>query len=281
MTSLTVKDDRVLPFTRVLAVTIVPFLLVAVAVLYPWPKDTGRLFAWQIKPTMTAMVLGSAYLGGAYFFFRVAIAKTWHSVKGGFISVAVFASLMGVATIIHWDRFRHGHVAFSLWAFLYFTTPFLVFYVYFANRRNDSHAVSDDLLLSRTAAQAIALTGVLALGVGAFLFLFPERAAKIWPWSLTVLTARVMGAVFCLGLAGIGALVDRRWSSARIPFQVAATMLALIVVAGLRARSEFCTHNVLTWLFALGFVGVLTGIVIVYVRMEGQARSGNGHGIQR
>ena len=50
-----------------------PFLVVAFAVLYPWPGDTDRLFAWHIRPTMTAMVLGSAYLGGAWFFVHAAL----------------------------------------------------------------------------------------------------------------------------------------------------------------------------------------------------------------
>ena len=53
-------DDRVLPLTRGIAAVIVPFLVVAFAVLYLWPGDTDRLFAWPIRPTMTAMVLGSA-----------------------------------------------------------------------------------------------------------------------------------------------------------------------------------------------------------------------------
>ena len=56
------RDDRVLPQTRALALFIVPFLLVAFVILYVFPDDTGRLFAWTIKPTMTAMVLASAYL---------------------------------------------------------------------------------------------------------------------------------------------------------------------------------------------------------------------------
>ena len=48
----------------------------------------------------------------------------------GFLPVGVFASLMGATTILHWNRFSHGHVAFWLWALLYFTTPFLIFWVW-------------------------------------------------------------------------------------------------------------------------------------------------------
>lgn len=110
--------------------------------------------------------------------------------------------------------------------------------------------------------------GVLALAMGLFLFLAPAAAIRIWPWHLTPLTARVLGAIFCLGLAGIGAPIDRRWSSARLPFQVAATMLALIIVAGICARTEFDPSNALTWVFAAGFVGLAAALIMVYARME-------------
>ena len=51
------------------------------------------------------------------------------------------------------------------------------------------------------------------------------------------LTSRVLGAVTCLGLAGIGALFDRRWSSARLPFEVAGVMLTAILLGGVRVRA--------------------------------------------
>src|SRR2546421_12452426 len=131
------RDDRVRPLTRGVALAIIPFLLVGFAVLYPWPAGAGRLFAWPIKPTITAMMLGSAYLGGAYFFLRVATTTRWHTVKGGFLPVATFAALLGVATAVHWDRFNHSHLAFWLWTGLYFSTPFLIFAVWGTNRRPD------------------------------------------------------------------------------------------------------------------------------------------------
>src|SRR5215471_2069316 len=226
------RDDRVLSATRWLSVAIIPFLIVAFAVLYPFPGDTGRLFAWPVKPTLTPMVLASVYLGGAYFFFRAATASHWHTVKGGFVPVGTFATLMGVATILHWDKFSHSHVAFWLWAGLYFTTPFLVFWVWWANRRQDVPATSAEVLIPVGASRTIALLGALSGLTALFLFLLPGRAIAVWPWPLTPLTAQVMGAIFALGIAGLGTLADRRWSSARVLFQVAALMLALILLAG-------------------------------------------------
>ena len=262
------KDDRILPLTRGVAYAIVPFLVVAFAVLYPVPGDTGRLFAWRIASTLTAMVLGSAYLGGAYFFLRAARATAWHTVKGGFVPVGVFATLMGVATVVHWSRFDHQHVAFWLWVLLYFTTPFLIFWTWLRNRRHDLPASPSDDLLGVPVQRLIAALGGLAAGTGLVLFLFPASAAQWWPWTLTPLTARVLGAVFSLGLAGVGVLLDRRTSSARLPLQVALVMLALILVAGVRAHAQLAAGNVLTWVFVVGFAAVTAGAGYLLVRMR-------------
>jgi hypothetical protein len=266
-------DDRVRPLTRVVALAIVPFLVGAFVVLYPVPTDTGHVFAWPIKPTMSAMMLGSTYIGGAYFLWRAGRARAWHTVKGGLPAVGVFGSLMLVATILHWDRFIHDRPIFWLWTSLYATTPFLVFYAYWRNRPHDSPAAEGALLLPVPMTWAVAAVGAIAAVSGVFLFVAPESAASIWPWPLTALTARVIGAQFCLAVAALGAVVDRRWSSARIPLQAAVVMLVLIIAAGVRAHAEFDGSRPLTWLFVAGFGGLLGAIVVLYVRMEARLKT--------
>jgi hypothetical protein len=179
---------------------------------------------------------------------------------------------MGIATIAHWDKFQHTHVAFWLWAGLYFTTPFLVFCVYLANRKHDAPVADGDLLLSAGASRIVAVAGGLSLLTGAFLFLLPNLAVSIWPWTLTPLTSRVLGAIFCLGMAGLGILFDRRWSSARVLFQVATLMLALIVVAGARATGEFDSGNAMTWLICGGFIAAFAAVIVLSLRMDRLAR---------
>jgi len=264
-----VHDDRVLPATRVLSAFIVPFLVLAFVVLSFWPRDTGRLFAWAIKPPLTALILGSVYLGGAYFFVRAARSTRWHTVKGGFLPVATFATLMGIATILHWGRFIHTNVAFWLWVGLYFTTPFLVAGVWLGNRPlDDGRADEDDAVVPAAMGLLIGAIGVLAACTSAFLFLLPARAIPLWPWTLTPLTARVMGAIFALGIAAIGAFAERRWSAVRILLQVEMFMLALILVAAVRAVADVDASNALTWLFGVGFLSILIASVVFYVRMD-------------
>jgi hypothetical protein len=192
-------DDRVRPLTRGVAYLIVPFLLGAFAVLYPVPTDTGRLLAWPITPTLTAMVLASAYLGGAYLFLRAGSAHSWQTIKAGFPPVTAFAILLGIATILRWNKFLHTRVAFWLWAGLYFSTPFLVVVVWWRNRGSGPAPVPGEVLLRRVTAWVIGSVGGLAALTGVLLFLLPGQVLRVWPWTLTPLTARVPGAVFCLG----------------------------------------------------------------------------------
>jgi hypothetical protein len=268
-----VDDNRVLRTTRGVAAVIIPFLVLAFVVLDGWPRDTARLFAWPIKPPLTPMVLGAVYLGGAYFFARAVPATGWHTIKGGFPPVATFATLMGIATILHWGKFTHSHLAFWLWAGLYFTTPFLIAGVWIVNRRFEDRTAEGDVLVPEAMARIIGAIGVLAAVMSAFLFLFPGRAIEIWPWTLTPLTARVMGAIFALGLAAIGAFTERRWSAYRLLVQVEMIMLALILVSGIRGAADWDPSNLLTWLFAGGFVGVLVASVVLYVRMQRLSRT--------
>ena len=266
------RDDRVLAYIRFLSAVIVPFLLVGFVVLYLFPGETKRLFAWTINPTMTSMVLASAYLGGAYFFVRVLRERHWNVVKTGFLSVALFASLLGIATIVHWDKFNHRHVAFWLWAGLYFTTPFLVLVGWSANRRFAAPAGLDERRLGGFARWSVGLIGLLALVQGIVMFLAPTQVIPVWPWALTPLTCRVIGAIFCLGSAGIQVLIDPRWSTVRLMLQVEALMVVFILIGAVRARAEFDTGRPATWLMLSGFVAVLIGSAWLWYVME------SGHG---
>ena len=265
MTTRPVRDDRVLPYTRRLSLFITPFLVVAFAVLYPFPGDTRQLFAWTIRPTMTPMVLASAYAGGAYFFVRVLREPRWAAVKTGFVAVMVFASLLGVATVIHWDRFNHRHVAFWLWAFLYLTAPFLVLAAWLSNRRHAALPTPRDRRLGRGARWVIGLVGLLAVAQGVFMFVAPATAIPMWPWTLTPLTCRVMAAVFCLGCAGLAVPLDPRWRTVRLLLQVEVLMVTLMLVAGVRARSQIDTERPLTWLLLGRFLGVLAGSAYLWL----------------
>jgi hypothetical protein len=263
-------DDRVLPITRWLAWIVLPFLVVAAILLYIWPNNTDVTFAWTIKPSMTPMMLAAAYMGGIFFFTRVAAARQWHTIKAGFLPVIAFAGSLGIATLLHWDRFNHSHVSFFTWALLYFITPFLVLGVWLRNRAHDPHrAGPGERLLPPTTRVIIGVIGGITLLVSIFLFLSPQLMIQVWPWKLTPLTARVMGSMFALpGLVGLGIAAEPRWSAARIILQSQSLSILLILIAAARAWGDFNPGHLATWLFVGGLAGMLILIAALYAVME-------------
>jgi hypothetical protein len=267
--------DRVLRASRWLAASIVPFLVVAFYPLYLRPTMTRELFAWAIQPTMTAMTLGAVYIGGAYFFFRAWLARRWHHIRLGFPPVATFASYLAVATILHWDRFTHGHIAFILWAGLYFTTPFLVLAAWLRNEREDPGARADSgQMLPRPIRVAFAIGGVAALLVSLGFLLQPEVMAGFWPWALTPLTARVVGAIVALGSAGLWIGLEPRWTAMPVVFQTGIFMLVMIGVAAARAwRTELAPGAPGSVAFLAVLAVTLAVVAATYAVMERRRRA--------
>ncbi|WP_159605740.1 hypothetical protein [Agromyces humi] len=269
-------EDRVRPYTRVVAYVIIPFLVAAAFLLLVLPGGTEQHFAWTIAPPMTAMLLGSAYAGGIWFFAQVALQRRWHRVRHGFPAVLVFATLLAIATILHWDRFHFGHVSFITWATLYACTPVLILIAIILNlREDDGMPEGDDVEIAAPWRYMLALVGAAASVTGLVLFIAPSLLIGAWAWDVTPLTARVVGAVLTLpGLVNVWMLWDDRWSAFRWVFQAQLVSLACILIAIVVRIGDFQWQRPSAWLFAGGIVLSAVVYAVFYASLE-RARRGS------
>ena len=264
------RDDRVLKGTRVLGAVIVPFLLVAFSLLYFFPGDTAHWFAWAIKPRMTPLIMGAGYIAGGYFFVRVVTASRWHRVHLGFLPITAFTLFMAIATFNHLDRFDKDHVAFWIWVGLYVVTPVLVPLTWLRNRRTDPGTLEpDDRYLPPRVRALVGGVGAVQSVVAAVLLLSPSTMIDIWPWTLTPLTAQVLGGWFALpGVVAIMMAVDARWSAIRITLESQVLGIALILLGVIRAWSDFDTSNAVTYAFVGGISALMAGLLVLFAYME-------------
>ena len=262
--------DRVLPYTRVVAYVIIPFLVVAAFLLLVLPGGTEQHFAWTINPPVTAMLLGSAYAGGIWFFVQVASQRHWHRVRHGFPAVLVFASLLAAATFLHWDRFHFGHVSFITWVVLYVTTPVLVLIAIVLELREDDRAPeADDVTIPSVWRYVLALVGAVASVTGLVLFAVPSLLIGVWAWEVTPLTARIVGAVLTLpGMVNIWMLRDSRWSAFRRVFQAQLVSLACIVLVIVVRFGDLEWERPAAWLFTIGIAVSAAVYLVFYVSLE-------------
>jgi hypothetical protein len=274
-------DDAVLPAMRIAAVVVVCVLVPALVILWGLPSDTADLWAWPIKPKLTPIFMGAGYGAGAYFFVRVQRARRWHEVSVGVLSAAVFALLMLVTTLVHYDKFNHGHApvlaatAFFGWTIVYVLSPFLVGWLWWLHERAAAVAPEAGDALVPESVRLVARAGAIAaLLVAAVVLVSPSVAIDNWGWSLTPLTARVLACF--TAQVGVGFLAlsrDPRWSSWRRLVETFLIAVALLLVGAARAWSDFDHGNPLTWAYLAGLAGAGLGLLALYRSMQRPLRN--------
>jgi len=266
------KDDLIFLLTRLVAGLVVPVLVLAFIILYFFPGLSGRYFAWEIQPNLTAMFMGAGYLGGAWLFTNAIFGRRWHRVAAGYWPVTTFTAAMLLTTILHWSRFDLRHFPFQLWLGLYIVTPFLVPWLWLRNRVTDPiTAEADDVEVPSLARWSLGTLGVFLLGFALVGFVSPAWMVSIWTWKLTPLTARVLGGWFAL--LGVGGLVisrDRRWSAWRVGLQSIGLWHLLVVIAALLNPADF-TAGLVNW-YLISVILVLVGMLVLFLQMEGKRR---------
>lgn len=270
------RDDSVTPAMRVAAVVVVAVLVPALVILWGLPGDTADLWAWTIHPDLTPIFMGAGYGAGAYFFYRVYRARRWHEVSVGVISAAVFALLMLLTTIAHYDKFNHGDapalaaIAFYGWTSVYILSPWVVGWLWWRNQATDPRAPEPgEALVPEPVRLAARVAAVCALACAAVVLIAPSVAQDNWGWTLTPLTARVIGCFTAqVGTGFLLLSLDARWSSWRVLVQTFLIAVALLLVGALRAWDAFDTSNILTWLYLAGLVGGALALLALYRSMR-------------
>ncbi len=265
----TVHDDRIFLVTRMVLGVVIVALLFAFATLYFNPQSTRTNFAWEIKPPITAVFMGAGYIAGAFMFVYAVFGRRWHRVKNSLLPVSTFAAIMLVITLLHYDRFIHSNLAFILWLIIYIITPFLVPWLWFHNRSTDPGTPeTDDKILPSSVRWLAGLMGAGSLLFWIVGFFDPPLLIAIWPWTLTLLTARVIcawGALVSVG--GLVLFREPRWSAWRYNIQAIALWQALMVIGSLIHRQDFKNGSLINGYF-ICILLVLALLAFLYGWME-------------
>jgi hypothetical protein len=273
-----VKDGRILPATHWASLVIFAILVPALVILWGIPDRTADAWAWTIQPDLTPIFLGAGYGAGAYFFLRTFLADKFHPSAAGIFGAAFFAALMLIATLIHWDKFNHGDapligaLVFYGWVGVYIISPFVVFGLWWFNRRTDSGEPEPGEAIVPLWVRRIARVAAAGSFVGAAVFyLTPDEAIDVWPWDLTPLTSRVIGSF--TAQVGVGALLislDRRWSAWKLIVQTFFVATGLLLIGAIRAWDDFDTGNALTYVYLGGLVTADIALLLLYRSMTRQ-----------
>jgi hypothetical protein len=212
--------------------------LVAGVLLFPLAEHTETSFSWTIEPPLTAAFLGASYWAACLLFAWSARQRTWVRARPALLPAFVIAVLLLVATIIHFDRF-HKDLFGYFWLSAYVAVPPVMLLALWAQLRAQGAERSEPRPLPQ-GLRALLLVQALAMaGIGVALFASPGSADSLWPWALTPLTARAVGA-FLIGFAAAAAQAVAENDLTRLAGSAVAyaALGALELLAILRYTSE-------------------------------------------
>ena len=261
----------ILPEVHWIAGAVAIVLIIAAVILYLFPDKTAELFAWTIHPTMSALIMGAGYAAGAYYFIRVFLSPKWHRVGTSFPQsqsllwcLASRQSSIGTNSIMALLRSTPGSSS---------TLPLhSSFRSVAANRRTDPGTPDPvDVIVSKPVRVAVGVAGLVLLSVVAIMILFPDVAIGVWPWTLTpAVCLSIGGWLSAPGVCYVLFVFEPRWSAWRIILQHHLLAVSLILLAAVRAWSEFDTSSPATWFFVGGMAAFWIAIAALLFVMDSQ-----------
>jgi hypothetical protein len=252
------------PAMRRLLIFAAVLVFIAGAQLFILSDQTARFFAWTVDPPLTAAFLGAAYWASGVMEWLAARERFWVHARIAVPSVLIFTLLTLVATLIHIARFHFESsdpitlAATWAWLAIYVAVPPLMLYGLARQWRASTHDLAREDPLPMAVRVFFGVFAIVLLIVGVAFFVAPEATVYIWPWTLTPLTGRAVGA-WLIGLGLTSAQLTRENDALRVrPAIVSALTLAILeIVALVRYSSDVDWTRLLAWVYIIFIVGLL------------------------
>jgi hypothetical protein len=231
-------------------------------------EQTATSFAWTIQSSMTAAFLGAGYLASFLLEYLAYREKTWANARVAVPSVFLFTTLTLVATLLHLDKFHlnspvvSAMVAAYLWLAIYIAVPIALLILLIYQIRLQGSTPTRKATLYIWMRLVLLTQGTIMLVIGITSFLSPTTASTFWPWALTPLTSRAIGA----WLIGIGVIaLHMTWENDhrrnRIAY-ISYTVLGILQVVSLvRYAGEVNWSTSGSWIYLFLVISIiLTGL---------------------
>lgn len=232
--------------------------------LFVFTEQTDRFFAWTIQSPLTAAFLGGGYWASFVLEWSAARKSTWAHARIAVPAVLLFTTLTLVVTLLHLDRFHFAAPSMitrgATWAWLvvYAVVPILMGALLIVQLRQPGGDPPRTAPIPNWTRVALLVQAIVWLPLGTALLIVPQATSSLWPWALTPLTARAIGAwLVSLGVAAVHATRENDWrrvSSAALSYAMFG-MLQLIALV--RYPGEMQWNSLAAWMYMLFVLAIL------------------------
>ena len=201
-------DKPLSTFAKALLIGAGGLAVVAGPVLFLFPGQTATYFAWTIKHPLTPVFMGANYFGGVGALWAMRTNR-WSVARVLLPGILTFAVTQLLATLVHIPIFNWHHPTAWAWLFVYVTSPVAAAIVYFQMERGYQPPAGRFPRVGQGFRSVISIFAAISAVAGLALWIWPALgrgsaaagAVPWWGWSLTPLTARVVGGWYLAAAA--------------------------------------------------------------------------------
>jgi hypothetical protein len=232
--------------------------------LFILTEYTDRFFAWTIEPPLTAAFLGAAYWASFAMEFLAARRRIWVHARIAVPAVLIFTGLTLVVTLLHLDRFHLSNPnlltrgAAWAWLIVYVVVPPLMGVLLILQLRVPGVDPPRQSALPGWVRAILIVHAVIMIPLGLALLIAPDATVGLWPWKLTPLTGRAIGAwSLALGIAAAQAYWENNWARVHVATMSYTVFGAFELLALIRYTGNVDWSKPQAWMYVLFLVSVL------------------------
>ena len=242
--------------------------------LFLLTERTDKYFAWTIANPLTAAFLGAGYWASGILELLASRERNWANARIAVPAVLVFTVLTLLVTLNHWDRFHFDDSEFItrfgtyFWIAVYASVPVIMLAALLQIGWQTEAGAAPARSLPTALYWIIIAQGTVMFVLGLLLLISPASVDQLWPWSLTELTARAIGAwLVSFGVAAFHSVYENNLRRIRaiLLSYVAIAVLQLIALLRYKDVPDWGAINI--WLF-LTFVLSMLGVSLVLCRLS-------------
>jgi len=232
--------------------------------LFLLTNATERFFAWTIQVPLTAAFLGAAYWSSFVMEYYASRQRIWVHARIAIPAVLIFTGITLIISLIHLDLFHLNEPSivtrFLTWGWLavYAVVPPAMIIALFYQVRIPGLDPPRQHRLPTWFRALLVVHALLLLPVGVTLLAAPSLSPHLWPWALTPLTARAVGAwLVGIGIAAVQSVGENDWRRIQPATMSYATFGVLELIALARYPANVNWGSIAAWVFLFFVVTAL------------------------
>jgi hypothetical protein len=243
------------PQTRVYVWLLVGVLACWGLPLCLYPQGAVNYWAWQAVNPRSALLVGAIYFVSALYYIVLARQREWLQIRTCLKSLFVIASWLLAVAMVDWRSFYPYRPQTMLWLTTYYLPLFALPIIFRLQRERFGVDPIDGVRIARGWRVWLHVRAAVYAAAALNAFVFATALARVWPWAIEPVNARMFsGQLALFGVFPAAAVEDGLWRRLRHLFAIGGLLGVAQLVGLATTGGPYDWSTTVGWALPIVFV---------------------------